>query len=225
MKKYLSLAAVVAGLSVVHAAAPAAVADPRPTAGQQLPQIAIIDLSYIFNNHVRFKALSDGLRRDVEAAEAELNANKAALKKMQDQLDSYNRGSPEYRQLEEDMAKRTAEVQVQIQVQKRNFFEQEAKIYYTVYKEIMEQVQYYAEKHGILLVMRFNGDPSDENDPQSVQKELNKAVLYYNKMIDITPIILDAVNPPRSNTRPAPPPTASRPSRPQGVLPPNSNTR
>lgn len=221
VKKYFSLAALVAGLCVVHAAAPPAIAQQRST-----PQVAIIDLAYIFNNHVKFKALSDELRRDVEAAEAELKNNKAALQKMADSLESYNRSSPEYRQLEEDIAKRSADLQVQVQLQKKEFFEKEAKIYYTVYQEIMEQVKYHSDKHGIVLVMRFNGDPLDENDPQGIQKELNKAVLYYNKMIDITPIILDAVNPPRANGRPSPtPPGLNSASRPQGVLPSNGVRR
>lgn len=225
MKKYLSLAALVAGLCVASAAAPAAFAQQRST-----PQVAIIDLAYIFNNHTRFKMMSDELRRDVEAAEQELKNNKAYLQKMAEKLEGFNRSSDEYRQTEEDIAKRSAELQVQVQLQKKEFFEKEAKIYYTVYQEVMEQVKYHADKHGIVLVMRFNGDPLDENDPQGIQKELNKAVLYYNKVIDITPIILDAVNPPRTGPRPTPstPTTASglnRPSRPQGVLPPNGNLR
>jgi len=221
VKKNLPLAVFLAALAAVHAAAPRASAQQRTAAGSpSAPQVALLDLAYIFGNHVKFKQLTDALRRDVEAAEAELKNNKAALQKMVDQLDSYNRGTPEYRQLEEDITKRQAEIQVQVNVQKRDFFEQEAKMYYTVYQEIMEQVRYYSDKHGILLVMRFNGDPLDENDPQGIQKELNKAVLYHNKMIDITPYILDAVNPPRGNAsaRPAPVPTTTR--RPQGVLPP-----
>jgi Skp family chaperone for outer membrane proteins len=211
VKKYVCLTALAAGLSVVHVAAPFAAAQQR----QGAPQIALVDLAYIFQNHVRFKALSEDLRRDVEAAEGELKNNKASLTKMAEQLEGYNRNSPEYRQLEEDIAKRSADIQVQVNKQKRDFFEQEAKMYYTVYKEVMEQVQYYSDKHGILLVMRFNGDPYDENDPQALQKELNKAVLYHNKMIDITPIILDAVNPPRS-THPASAPVSNRPPH-QGV--------
>ncbi|HVX11742.1 MAG TPA: OmpH family outer membrane protein [Pirellulales bacterium] len=215
MKRSLSLAALVAGLSVVHFAAPSAYAQQRSSS---VPQVAIIDLAYIFNNHVRFKGLSDELRRDVEAAENELKSNKQSLQKMAEQLESFNRNSPEYRQTEEDITKRSADLQVQVQLQKKSFFEREAKIYYTVYQEIMEQVKYHSDKHGIVLVMRFNGDPLDENDPQGIQKELNKAVLYYNKVIDITPIILDAVNPPRGNSRPVQ--TTNRPSRaPQGVPP------
>jgi Skp family chaperone for outer membrane proteins len=223
VKKYLSLAALVVGLSLAPACAPSAFAQ------RSTPQVAIIDLAYIFNNHTKFKMMSDELRRDVESAEAELKNNKAYLQKMTDKLEGFNRNSDDYRQTEEDIAKRTAELSVQVQLQKKEFFEKEAKIYYTVYQEVMEQVKYHADKHGILLVMRFNGDPLDENDPQGIQKELNKAVLYYNKVIDITPIILDAVNPPRTGPRPNPTPsTASglnRPSRPQGVLPPNGNLR
>ncbi|HEX7376513.1 MAG TPA: OmpH family outer membrane protein [Pirellulales bacterium] len=223
MKKYFSLAALVAGLWLASAA-PAALAQQRAA-----PQVAIIDLAYIFNNHTRFKMMSDELRRDVEAAEAELKNNKAYLQKMADKLEGLTRNSDEYRRTEEDIAKRSAELQVQVQLQKKEFFEKEAKIYYTVYQEIMEQVKYHADKHGIVLVMRFNGDPLDENDPQGIQKELNKAVLYYNKMIDITPIIVDAVNPPRTGPRPNhPPATASglnRPSRSQGVPPANGNLR
>lgn len=221
VKKYICLTAL-AALGVVHVAAPAATAQGRPT--QPGPQIALVDLAYIFGNHTRFKAASEDLRRDVEAAEAELKNNKAALQKMAEQLENYNRNSPEYRQLEEDIAKRQADITVQVNKQKRDFFEQEAKMYYTVYQEIMEQVRYYSDKHGILLVMRFNGDPYDENDPQALQKELNKAVLYHNKMIDITPIILDAVNPPRPSNQPGSPRMSTHPSGPQGV-PPNNTRR
>jgi Skp family chaperone for outer membrane proteins len=217
------LTALAAGLCVLHTAAPRAAAQPRQPA-QAAPQIALVDLAYIFQNHIRFKALSEDLRRDVEAAEAELKQNKQTLQKMADSLEQFNRNSPEYRQIEEDIAKRTADIQVQVQKQKRDFFEQEAKMYYNVYQEVMEQVKYYADKHGIMLVMRFNGDPYDENDPQALQKELNKAVLYHNKTIDITPIILDAVNPSRQNNHPASQPPRDRLSTPQGV-PPNATNR
>ena len=222
MKKHLCLTAMAAGLGMVLAASPVA-AEPRATSAQAAPQIALVDLSYIYSNHIRFKQQQELLRHDVEAAEAELKQNKVSLQKMGEQLDQFNRNSQEYRNLEEDIAKRQADITVQVNKQKRDFFEQEAKMYYTVYQEVMEQIRYYSDKHGILLVMRFNGDPYDENDPQGLQKELNKAVLYHNKMIDITPIILDAVNPPRTNapTRSTINPGPAQRTGPQGV-PPNT---
>ena len=210
MNKPLFLAAIAATLVLPHAAN-RAIAQGRGPAIP--PQMAIIDLAYIFENHTRFKQMTDELRRDVEAAEAELKSNKTQLQKMVDSLEQWNRTSPEYRALEEDITKRQAELQVQVGMQKRNYYEQEAKIYYSTYKEVMDQVRYYAEKHNILLVMRFQVDPYNENDPQGLQKELNKDILYHNSMIDITPIILEAVNPPRPNGRQPAPQVGVKPGR------------
>jgi Skp family chaperone for outer membrane proteins len=218
VNKPLFLAAIAATLVVPHATAHRAAAQPRGPAPAIRSPIAIIDLAYIFENHTRFKQMNDDLRRDVEAAEAELKSNKAQLQKMVDNLDQYNRTSQEYRTLEEDITKRQAELQVQVGKQKRDFYEQEAKIYYSTYKEVMDQVRYYAEKNNILLVMRFQGDPYNENDPQGLQKELNKPILYHNIAIDITPFILEAVNPPRPNGRQPAPQVGIKPGRP--MMPP-----
>ncbi|HVA48697.1 MAG TPA: hypothetical protein VNH11_20195 [Pirellulales bacterium] len=90
-------------------------------------------------------------------------------------------------------AKRQAEIQVQVNEQKRDFFEREARMYLEIYQEIMAEVGKYSDARGIGLVMRFNGDPLDENDPAGIQKQLNKAILYH-KGIDITDDIIRIVN-------------------------------
>lgn len=220
MRKFLSWATLVAVLASMHFAGSHATAQQRPA-----PQIAVIDLSYIFAQHIRFKQMNEDLKRDVDAARNELTANKQQLQKMAEQLDQYNRGSPEFKQLEEDLTKRQADLQVQFQMLKRDFGERDAKMYYTVYKEIMEHVRAYADKHGILLVMQFNGEPVDETDGNSLKNELYKPILFHHPAIDITPIILDAVNPPTraNNNRQTPPQMTTRPQGPSrmGVPPPN----
>lgn len=209
MKKFLSWATLWAVLASMHFAGSPAAAQPRASTGA--PQIAVIDLGYIFSQHLRFKQMTEELRRDVEAARNELNANKQQLQKMAERLDAFNRGSPEFKQLEEDLTKRQADVQVQLAMQKRDFGEREAKIYYAVYKEVMEHVRSYAERHGILLVMQFNGEPVDETDGATLRAELTKQVLFHHPAIDITPTILDAVNPPvRANTNRQNPPQVTR---------------
>lgn len=169
---------------------------PQPAAAQAQSggKVAIIDLTYVFKHHARFESLTTAMRRDVEAAEAQLKTERDALTKLVEQLDDYRKGTPEYKNLEEDLAKRQADLQLQVSMQKRNFLEQEARIYYDVYQEIMRHVQSYCESTGTVLVLRFAGDPIDPNDPQQILKELNKSVLYYQPAIDITPIILDQVN-------------------------------
>lgn len=213
MKQFLSWATLWAALASMHFAGSQAVAQQRPA-----PQIAVIDLGYIFSQHIRFKQMTEELRRDIEAAENELRANKQQLQKMVEQLEEFSKGSQEYKQHEEDVVKRESDLRVQVNMQKRDFNEKEARIYYNVYKEVMEQVRYYADKHGILLVMQFSGEPVDESDANSIRQSLGKQVLHHNQAIDITPFILDAVNPPVRPNRQSPPLT----NRPQRVGVPNA---
>ncbi len=219
MKNSLSVATLVAVLAAVQFAADTAHAQPRPGGSQ----VAIVDLTYIFANHVRFKALVEDMRKDVEAAESDLKTAKEAIEKLAERADDYVKSSPEYKDLEEDLAKRQADLQVQVNIQKRNFMEQEAKIYLSIYREVLDHVKNHAEKYGISLVLRFNGDPVDGDDLQGVMRELNRQVVYYHRAIDITPIVLEACNasagPARPQTRQTLPPAAAKPGLRQGVLP------
>jgi len=153
--------------------------------------IAIIDLAYIFKNYPRFQAMKDDMKRDVDRVENELKSMRDEIEKLGTRLNEYPKGTPEYKELETHLANRQAELNVKVQLQKKDFLQREAKIYFNVYQEVMDEVKYYAERNHITLVLRFNGDEIDTNDPQDVLKELNKAVVYYNKAIDITPIIRD----------------------------------
>lgn len=224
MKKFLSLATLVAVLAAVHGAAADALAQ------QSGGQVAIVDLTYIFANHIRFKALVEDMRKDVEAAENDLKGAKESIEKLAESLDNYNKASKEFKELEEDLAKRQADLQVQVNIQKRNFMEQEAKIYLQIYREVLDHVKHHAEKYGISLVLRFNGDPIEGDDLQGVMRELNRQVVYHNRAIDITPIVLEACNAGAGTVRqgrpvgPAGVAPGPRTASPQGV-PPRTNKR
>lgn len=157
--------------------------------------VAILDLTYVYKNHLRFQQMSNDMRREVDAAENALKSDRESYRKLAEQLDTtYRKGTPDYKAMEEELAKKAADLNLQVNIQKKNFLEQEAKIYYNVYQEVLEHVKYYCEANGVTLVLRFNGDPIDRNDPQDVLKELNKSVIYYHQAIDITPVILERIN-------------------------------
>ncbi|HEX4150062.1 MAG TPA: OmpH family outer membrane protein [Pirellulales bacterium] len=192
MKRFNLVAALIALAACLSPLAPTALAQQPPHHGA--PLVAILDLTYIFKNHTRFQQMSNDMRREVEAAENSLKSDRESYQQLTQKLEQYKRGTPEYRALEEELAKRAAELNLQVNIQKKNFLEQEAKIYYTVYQEVIDCVKYHCDTTGVALVLRFNGDPIDRNDPQEVLKELNKSVIYYNRSIDITPIILEKLN-------------------------------
>lgn len=156
-------------------------------------RVALLDLARIFKEHEGFKRKSDALRQEVEQAEGQLKARKAELQANADSLAALPKESNQAKKLEEQIAHDTAELTAHVNERKKRFFQTEAAIYSECYREIMAEVERYAKQRGINLVMRFNRDPHDPADPQSVQKELNKAILYQDG-IDITDEILQSVN-------------------------------
>jgi Skp family chaperone for outer membrane proteins len=174
--------------------------------------VAIIDLSYIFKEHIGFKAATERMKADVAAAETSLKDERDSLTSLLKEFTEnppHKKGSAEYKQMEEDLAKRQADLQISVNLRKKEFMEREAKIYYNVFKEIMAEVKSYCDQNQITLVLRFNGDPVDPTDPQSILKELNKSVVHYQESIDITPHILGSLNR-RLSSRP----TGNRPANP-----------
>jgi Skp family chaperone for outer membrane proteins len=154
------------------------------------PSIALLDVSYIFEKHPRFRQMMEQMKTDVERAEVAVKAERQAIQKLIDGLDQY-KGSARYKQMEEEVTTRQGNLAVQIQLQKKEFLQREAKIYHNVYKEIQDEVDHYCAANGIDMVLRFNGDPVDADTPQSVLAYINRPVVWYNNNRDITPVILD----------------------------------
>ncbi|HEX4130980.1 MAG TPA: OmpH family outer membrane protein [Pirellulales bacterium] len=203
----LLAASVLAVLGLVSSAHAQSMRQPSP--------VAVIDVAYIFKYHTRLQALTADLQRDIQQAEKEVQEARQALQKLSERLEDYKRGSPEYKALEEEIVKRNADMQLKVNIQKRNFVEQQAKMYLSVYRELCDEVKAYCDSAGVNLVIRFNGDPADTNDPDEIFKDLNKTVIYYSASVDITPIILKKLN-----ERMGPPPTSAAP--PGTPVPPGS---
>lgn len=169
----------------------------REAAAQQAPptDVAIVDLAYIFKSHPRLQAMSNELRREAETADAQLKADTETIRGLAMQLETFQKGSAEYKKLEEDIATRQANLQLQKAMKQKDFLERDVQNHYGVYQEVINHVRYYSESAGIKLVLQFNGDfvgeQIDRNDPEDVRRGLNNSVVYYNRAIDITPVILE----------------------------------
>jgi Skp family chaperone for outer membrane proteins len=211
--RWAVLAAVVLSLSYLISLA-VAQGPARSAAG---PTIALLDVSYIFKNHARFKGMMEDMKADVERAEAHVKSERETINKLVERLQEFRKGTPDYKQMEEDLAKRQADLAVRVNLQKGDFLQREAKIYHNVYQEIWQAADYYTKQNGIDMVLRFNGDPVDVERPDSVLTWINKPVVCYQKQLDITPAILQELN--RTAVNPGP---AAVPAR-QGV--PFNNVR
>ena len=92
---------------------------------------------------------------------------------------------------------------MQVQLQKNEFLQREAKIYHNVYQEIWQATDYFCKQNRIDMVLRFNGEAVDVNRPDSVLTYINKPVVWYDRGLDITDQILQELNRTAINPGPA----------------------
>ncbi len=135
----------------------------------------------------------DALGKDIRATEDTLNKERSGIQKLMERLKDYKPGTEDFKKLEEVIAQKQADFSVKAQIQKREFQDREAALYYKTLQEINEAVKYFAEQKGIGLVMKFNSEPMDPSDRDSVMRELNKPVMFQSG-INITDIILAELN-------------------------------
>ncbi len=72
------------------------------------------------------------IKTDMEAADAAMKKEREALKGMAESLEQFRSGTPDYKRLEEEIARRQANLATQVQLQKKDFLLREARVHYTV---------------------------------------------------------------------------------------------
>ena len=185
-------------ISLAVAQNTAAVPAGQPMGGG--PRLALIDITRIFKTHARFKQMMEDMKRDVQAAEARVKAERLAIDKLiQEALPALNKGTKDYADMEEQIANRQAKLAVDVNRQKGEFLQRESMIYHQVYQEILQATDYFCKQRGIDMVLRFNGEPVDVQRPDSVLNFINRPVVWYDPGLDITDLILQDVNRPGPN--------------------------
>jgi Skp family chaperone for outer membrane proteins len=188
----LLLSAIVSGCFVSFAGEATAQSG-SPSANASRFGIAVVDVSYIFKNYNQFKSSMEGMKSEMETAEGQLKGDRDSIVAKEEQRKLYNAGSSEYKQLDEDIARFKAEFNLKAGRIRKDFLEREAKVYYQTYTDVSNAVKYYAQQHGIGLVLRFNGDQVDPNLREDVLRAINKPIVHQNN-IDITPDVLALLN-------------------------------
>ena len=178
--------------------------------------IAVVDISYIFKNHARFKSTMEAMKKEMETIETELKADREKIALQEQERNKYNVGSAEYKKMDEDIARQMADFNLKMGKLRKDFLEREAKVYYQTYLEVVDAVKYYAKRQNIGLVLRFNGEPVDPNRRDDVLREINKPVVVQDQ-IDITPDVLALIHRDQQNSGQAAPangvpPQAARPT-------------
>lgn len=177
-------------------AGPPPVAAPAPQAAGPAvagTSVAVIDIAHIFKNHVRFNAQMNDMKRDIDAFDAAMRDESVKLQKKQESMATYNPSSNEFKKIDEELAHLKSDFQIRVQAKKREFLEQEARVYYGIYREVEDAVASFAQRNRIGLVLRFTGDEMKPDDRASVLQGVNKPVVWQDRL-DITQHVLNQLN-------------------------------
>lgn len=180
----------IAGLAVLTALAQQGTGGRMAASQMATPQIAFVDIGYVFKNHPGFQGRKASLEAEMKRASEGLNQERETIRKMREDLKSMQPGSEEYKQLDEISTKRAADLQVQFQLQQKEFAIKESNLYFTVYQEIAQEVGYLASQNGFSAVLYVDGDTPDKDRMAQVQAFVNKQTVWFDQRLDITPEIV-----------------------------------
>ncbi|MBN1854318.1 MAG: OmpH family outer membrane protein [Pirellulales bacterium] len=168
-------------------------AVPSSSANVTAFRIAVIDVSRVFKNHARFKAMMDGMKNQMEAIEQELKVDRDKIKQKEGQRDMQKVGTPDWKRFDNELTQMKGDFNVKMTQRQKDFLEEEASAYHQTYLEVQSAVQYFAQRNGIGLVLRYSGEPIDSNRREEILRVINQPIVFQNS-IDITDDIIATVN-------------------------------
>ena len=181
-------------------------AEAAPEAAAAGTQVALIDIGYIFRKHPGYVARRDALLEKAKTLTNGETTARSQLQKESTKLKDFQPGSLEFKQLEAQLTQQASDFQVQQQLARRELAEEEVKLYYQTYVEVQKIIDRLADTYGIQLVVRFDREPMEATDPDSIRRGLMNPVVF-QRNLDITDMVLAEMV---KTSPPGPPGTAGR---------------
>ena len=155
--------------------------------------VAVVDIAVVMENNTKFKSMLDSIQSEITQFDATLEVARKQVTALVDELKGYNPGTTAYSQLEERIAKIQADVQVQMQIKRKNVLQQEAKVFHECYTGVQKTIATFCEQNGISLVLNYDSKAINPQNRESVLKGVNRDIVY-QRSLNITKYIVDAVN-------------------------------
>ena len=150
--------------------------------------VAVLDVAKVFKDNAVFNQRMDAIKAEAEKFKAQMESEQQSLRQEAEQLQQFNPGSPEFKDLEAKIEQRSAKLRTLARQTNTDLLNREAKIYYDTYMQMQQIVASLAEQYGITLVVRFDSQPIDPANRGDVVKGVNRNVVY-QKNLDLTTMV------------------------------------
>jgi|TARA_B110000495_G_C22979806_1_gene575852 Skp family chaperone for outer membrane proteins len=155
--------------------------------------VAVVDIAVVMENNAKFKSMLSSIQSEITQFDGKLEVTRKEVTLLVDELKGYNPGTTAYSQLEERIAKIQSDVQVQMQIKRKNVLQQEAKVFHECYIGVQKTIATFCEQNGISLVLNYDSKAINPQSRESVLKGVNRDIVY-QRSLNITKYIVDAVN-------------------------------
>ena len=155
--------------------------------------VVVIDVPLIFKNYELFKAQINDIKKDIDGWKDYMTNQQKKIRAEAEKLEQYKPGTQEYKQIEEAVARMNMDLQLEGAKKQKEFMEAEAKVYYNTYRRVEKEVEDFASRNGIQLVLRYSSEDMDPTKRESIMQGINRIVVYQSRL-DITQLILDRLN-------------------------------
>jgi Skp family chaperone for outer membrane proteins len=166
----------------------------NPASKMDKSAIGLLDIEYIFENHPTIKDAKERLKAEVESTSKKIEERKKDLTTRAESLKQLKAGTPEYKEQEKVLFQMQAETQLEVQNARKDLLVKEVKLIYDNYVMVQDQVKTLAEYWGLDMVMIYDGQQVDANNPQDMQRGMSRQVIYHNPAMDITKPVMEMLN-------------------------------
>ncbi len=153
-------------------------------------RVAIVDIGAVFKSHAEFTQRLDALRAEAEQFKSASQSQQQQLMQKAEVLKQYSPGSLEFKQAESSLAQESAALEVEQRDAMRKLMQTEAKLHFDTYAQVNQLIADYCDQQGIQLVLRFNGDPMDPKNINTIMQRVNGSIVFYEPDRNITTQII-----------------------------------
>lgn len=153
-------------------------------------KVGIIDIGLVFKSHPTFSKKLEALKLKADQFKSSSLQRQQNLMRSAEALKQFKPGSTEYRELESRLAQQSAGMEVADKNTMRELMKEEAQLHYFTYQEINRAVSEYCEPLQIKLVLRYNSQEMDPQNPATVMQKVNSSVVFHQPQNDLTQTII-----------------------------------
>lgn len=155
--------------------------------------VCVVDVAEVFRSHSGFNQSIENLKQQAEQYKIQLQQQGEMLRSRSEQLKELEIGSPEYKQLESDLAQSSAQLEVERRTKTREFVQYEAQLHYDTYLQVTQVIASICEQRGYRLAMRIDGTAIDPSNPDSIMQHVNENVIFHSPMHNITQEVIQGI--------------------------------